>query len=72
MTATENWRPISDPPDINDPVELVCLPAEGSAPTIKNYTIRRLCGVEDWNLDRAPLGWPATCWKRLGAPEGAI
>jgi hypothetical protein len=67
MTA-DDWRPIGDPPDVGQPVVLVCMPQDGSEPTFSHYTLGWLYEPLDWNVVRVPNGWPATHWKRLGAP----
>ncbi len=63
-----DWRPISDPPAVNEPVALVCVPQDGSAPTFRHYAVGWLYAPLDWNVDRVPAGWPATHWKPLGTP----
>jgi hypothetical protein len=35
MTA-DDWRPIGDPPDVGQPVVLVCMPQDGSEPTFSH------------------------------------
>ena len=66
----DDWRPISEPPPIGEPILLVCMPQDGSAPTYSHYTLGWLYAPGDWTLMRVPNGWPATHWKLPSAPAG--